>query len=151
MKRELVDGGSAYGLVSIVTEPSARLCFVLGVASVIDGPWLACRWQVAVGWAHPAAAPLSALLRIGGKRKPRSTEANGASRTGNFGEGAGALFPVHLRKTTTRAGLGSGGSQQLGQLGDVGDAPGLVMSQQHGQWRISANIPVDCICRSLTT
>jgi hypothetical protein len=31
-------------------------------------------------------------------------------------------------------------------LGDVGgDAAGLVMSQQHGQWRISANIPVDCI------
>ena len=80
---------------------------------------------------HSAAAPLSALLRIGGKRKPRSTEASGASRTGNFGEGAGALFPVHLRKTTTRAGLGSGGSQQLGQLGDVGgDAPGLVPRHQ---------------------
>ena len=30
--------------------------------------------------------------------------------------GAGALFPVHLRKTTTRAGLESGGSQQLGSL-----------------------------------
>jgi hypothetical protein len=108
-----------------------RLVFVLGVASVIDGPWLACRWQVAAGWAHPAAAPLSALLRIGGKRKPRSTEASGASRTGNFGEGAGALFPVHLRKTTTRAGLRSGGSQQLGQLGDVGgDAPRLVAGER---------------------
>jgi hypothetical protein len=33
--------------------------------------------------------------------------------------------------------------QQLGEVG--GDAPGLVMSQQFGQWRISANIPVDCI------
>jgi len=89
---------------------------------------------MAAGWAHPAVAPLSALLRIGGKRKPRSTEASGASRTGNFGEGAGALFPVHLRKTTTRAELGSGGSQQLGQLGDVGgDAPGLVAGEQLGR------------------
>jgi hypothetical protein len=98
MKRELVDGGSAYGLVSIVTEPSARLCFVLGVASVIDGPWLACRWQVAVGWAHPAAAPLSALLRIGGKRKPRSTEASGASRTGNLGAGMGGVVSRPLTR-----------------------------------------------------
>ena len=106
-------------------------CFVLGVIGhrrSLAGR----RWQVAVGWAHhSAAAPLSALLRIGGKSKPRSTEASGASRTGNFGEGAGALFPVHLRKTTTRAGLGSGGSQQLGQLGAVGgDAPRLVAGEQ---------------------
>jgi hypothetical protein len=85
----------------------------------MGAPSLGAPWQVAAGVLraqHSAAALLSALLRIGGKRKPRSTEASGASRTGNFGEGAGALFPVHLRKTTTRAGLGSGGSQQLGQL-----------------------------------
>jgi hypothetical protein len=36
--------------------------------------------------------------------------------------------------------------QQLRQLGDVGgDATGFVMGQRLGQWRISANIPVDCI------
>ena len=43
----------------------------------------------------------------------------------------GASFPVHLPQTTALAGLGSGGSQQLGQLGEVGgDAPGLVAGEQ---------------------
>ena len=47
-------------------------------------------------------------LRIGGKRKPRTTEASGASRDRKLGAGMGASFPVHLPKTTPRAGLGSG-------------------------------------------
>ena len=82
---------------------------------------------------HSAAAPLSVLLRIGGKRKPRTTEASGASRTGNLGEVMGASFPVHLPKTTARVGLGSGGSQQLRQLGKVGgDAPGRGAAEQPG-------------------
>jgi hypothetical protein len=51
---------------------------------------------------HSATAPLSVLLRIDGKRKPRATEASGASRTGNLGEGMGASFPVRLPKTTGR-------------------------------------------------
>jgi hypothetical protein len=43
----------------------------------------------------------------------------------------GASFPVHLPNTTPRAGLGSGSSQQLRQLGDVGgDAPGLVAGEE---------------------
>jgi hypothetical protein len=74
------------------------------------------------------------LLRIGGKRKPRSTEASGASRTGNLGEGMGGVVSRPLKHTTARAGLGSGGSQQLRQLSDVGgDAPGLVLGEQLGR------------------
>ena len=82
-------------------------------------------WQVAVGcFRHPAAAPLSALLRIGGKRKPGATEGSGASRDRKLGCGDGgrrflSTYPTQLR------GLDEvpGGSQQLGQLGDVsGDA-----------------------------
>jgi hypothetical protein len=57
-----------------------------------------------------------ALLRMDGKRKPRATEASGASRTGNLGEGMGASFPVHLPKTTARAGLGSGAVNNSGSL-----------------------------------
>jgi hypothetical protein len=96
----------------------------------MGAPSLGAPWQVAAGVLraqHSAAAPLSALLRIGGKRKPRSTEASGASRTGNLGEGMGGVVSRPLKHTTARAGLGSGGSQQLRQLGDVGgDAPGLI-------------------------
>jgi hypothetical protein len=89
---------------------------------------------------HSAAAPLSVLLRIGGKRKPRATEASGASRTGNLGEVMGASFPVHLPKTTARVGLGSGGSQQLRQLGDVGgDAPGGLVGELGPRQRLPAH------------
>ena len=100
----------------------------------MGAPSLGAPWQVAAGVLraqHSAAAPLSALLRIGGKRKPRSTEASGASRTGNLGEGMGGVVSRPLKHTTARAGLGSGGSQQLRQLGDVGgNAPGLVAGEE---------------------
>jgi hypothetical protein len=65
-------------------------------------------------------APLSALLRIGGKRKPRATEACGASRTGNLGEGIGGRrFLSTYARQRPRAGLVPGASQQ-GQLGGCG-------------------------------
>jgi hypothetical protein len=54
------------------------------------GKWRAC--------ARPLRHPLSALLRIGGKRKPRATGASGASRTGNLGEGMGGVVSCPLTR-----------------------------------------------------
>jgi hypothetical protein len=57
---------------------------------------------VAVGCpgGRPAVAPSikRALLRIGGKRKPRATGASGASRTGNLGEGMGGVVSCPLTR-----------------------------------------------------
>jgi hypothetical protein len=105
---------SRTALVTTPRQPSA-LCTLVCTSA---------RRSSAGGWGrYPGrcgVAPLSALLRIGGKRKPRATDACGASRTGNLGEGIGGrrFLPTYARQRP-RAGLVPAASQQ-GQLGGCG-------------------------------
>ena len=64
---------------------------------------------------HPAAAPLNALERIGGKRKPREGQSCGASRTGNLGEGIGGVVSCPLTQDN-----GAGWIRFRGQVNNSG-------------------------------